>query len=261
MSTFFYLLKNLLLPPTLLFLLFVSIYVLLLKYGGTVRRPRRLLLSAILFYYSLGITPTADLICAPLETKYTPLISTQNIEGIKAIVVLGGGAQPAGRLWPFDQVSRPTAFRLLEAVRLFRSMDSPYIIVSTGKASPFLQNYTESQIMAEFLSTTGIPKELIIEESSSSNTYENAKYTVALLREKELGNGFLLVTSSIHMPRAMAVFLKLGANPIPAPADFRSSSGNYTALSFFPNVGNMDLSVSAIYEYLGLVWYWIKGYI
>jgi len=218
-------------------------------------------LSAILFYYLLGITPTADFISAPLETKYKPIVSPEKIKGIKAIVVLGGGVQPAGRLWPIDQVKRPTAFRLLETVRLYRSMDdNPYIIISTGKANPFLQDYTECGIMAEFVKLTGIPNELIIQENRSRNTYENGKYTVAILKKKGLDH-FILVTSSMHMPRAMAVFLKLGVNPLPAPTDFKSTSGNYTILSFFPNTGNIGRFTSAIYEYLGLIWYRINGYI
>ena len=261
MFTFFYVLKTLLLPSTLLLALLLSVYLLLLRQGPKARWPRRLLLFATLFYYLLSITPTADLISAPLETKYKPIVSPEKIKGIKAIVVLGGGVQPAGRLWPIDQVSGSTAFRLLEAVRLYRLMDSPYIIVSTGKASPFLQDYTECEIMAEFLKLTWIPNELIVQENRSRNTYENGKYTVALLKEKGLGDDFILVTSSMHMPRAMAVFLKLGVNPIPAPTDFKSSPGNYTILSFFPDVGNIGRFTSAIYEYLGLIWYRINGYI
>lgn len=261
MFTFFYVVKTLLLPPTLLLALLIGVYILLLRHGTKARWPRRLLLFAILFYYLLSITPTADLISAPLETKYMPIMSTEKIKGVKAIVVLGGGVRPEGKLWPIDQIERPTAFRLLETVRLYRSMDNPYIIISTGKARPFLQDYTECKIMAEFLKLTGVPNELIIQENRSRNTYENGKYTVALLKEKGLGDDFILVTSSIHMPRATAVFLKLGVNPIPAPTDFKSSSGNYTILSFFPDAGNIGRCTPAIYEYLGIIWYRIKGYI
>ena len=114
MFTFFYVLKTLLLPSTLLLALLIGVYILLLRQGSRARWPRRLLLFAILCYYLLSITPTADIISAPLETKYKPIISTEKIKGIKAIVVLGGGVQPAGRLWPIDQVRRPTALRLLE---------------------------------------------------------------------------------------------------------------------------------------------------
>lgn len=260
MFTFFYVLKTFLLPPTLLLALLIGVYILLLRHGAKARWPRRLLLVAILFYYLLSITPTADFISSPLETKYKPIISTEKIKGVKAIVVLGGGVQPAGRLWPFDQVRGSTSFRLLEAVRLYRSMDGPYIIVSTGKANPFLQDYTECEIMAEFLKLMGIPDELIIEEDLSRNTYENGKYVLELLDKNGVGH-FILVTSSMHMPRAMAVFSKLGVNPVPAPTDFKSSSGNYTVISFFPDVSNIDRFTSTIYEYLGIIWYRINGYI
>ena len=114
MFTFFYILKTLLLPSTLLLALLIGVYILLLRHGTKVRWPRRLLLFATLFYYLLSITPTADFISAPLETKYKPIISTEKIKGVKSIVVLGGDVKPAGRLWPIDQVRRPTALRLLE---------------------------------------------------------------------------------------------------------------------------------------------------
>jgi len=140
-------------------------------------------------------------------------------------------------------------------------MDSPYVIFSTGKANPFLEDYTECKIMTEFFKLTGIPNELIVQENRSRNTYENGKYTVALLKRKGLGDSFILVTSSMLMPRATAVFSKLGVNPIPAPTDFKSSSGNYTVPSFFPNAGNIGRFISAIYEYLGIIWYGINDYI
>jgi uncharacterized SAM-binding protein YcdF (DUF218 family) len=48
-------------------------------------------------------------------------------------------------------------------------------------------------------------------ESISRNTYENAVQTQRLIQEHGLSQ-IILVTTAIHLPRAMACFHKVGSN-------------------------------------------------
>jgi uncharacterized SAM-binding protein YcdF (DUF218 family) len=59
------------------------------------------------------------------------------------------------------------------------------------------------------------------------------------------------------MKRAMLEFEKLGANPIPAPIDFKSV-GEYGILSYIPNSKNLRNSDLAMHEYFGIIFYNMK---
>ena len=62
-----------------------------------------------------------------------------------------------------------------------------------------------------------MPETALILENSSRTTYENAAMTEDQLKARGIGK-ILLVTSALHMPRAMAAFAKQGVVAIAAPA-------------------------------------------
>jgi uncharacterized SAM-binding protein YcdF (DUF218 family) len=77
----------------------------------------------------------------------------------------------------------------------------------------------ETYAMAALLTAWGVPQEAIILETASRNTYENAINSKRLLEAHGL-HQVLLVTSALHMPRALALFRALGIDAGPAPTDF-----------------------------------------
>ncbi len=69
----------------------------------------------------------------------------------------------------------------------------------------------------------------------------------------------ILVTSAIHLPRAMRLFEKQGLHPIPAPCAYESLKPVKLRPSmFFPNTGALTGAAIAIHEYLGLGWIWLR---
>ena len=65
-----------------------------------------------------------------------------------------------------------------------------------------------------------VPASAILIEGESLNTRQNAVNVKAILEAQSI-QSVLLVTSAIHMPRAVAIFLKkLGIDVIPAPTDY-----------------------------------------
>jgi len=58
----------------------------------------------------------------------------------------------------------------------------------------------------------------------------------------------------------MALFRKRGLQPIPAPADFpaREPQG-FDPSRFFPGAGGLGQVETALHEYLGLAWAWLRG--
>ena len=93
-------------------------------------------------------------------------------------------------------------------------------------------------------------------EPDSRDTADEAEIIAKMIgREK-----FILVTSAAHMPRSMALFRKRGLQPIPAPADFlvREAQGSDPS-RFFPGAGSLGQVETAVHEYLGLAWAWLRG--
>ena len=75
-------------------------------------------------------------------------------------------------------------------------------------------------------------------------------------------NKFILVTTASHMPRSMALFKKLGMQPIPAPTDhaMKRRQGIHPGV-FFPNSGKIRNAELVFHEYLGLAWAKLRGQI
>ena len=76
---------------------------------------------------------------------------------------------------------------------------------------------SEARGMAHAIRQQGVPETALILENSSRTTYENAAMTEDQLKARGIGK-ILLVTSALHMPRAMAAFAKQGVVAIAAPA-------------------------------------------
>lgn len=122
----------------------------------------------------------------------------------QAIVVLGGGVvrdPKTLRLY----LSPVALSRVYRALLLYREEKLP-IIVSGGKIERD-QELTEAEVAWEVLRTLGVTPEDVILEARSRTTWENARYTTAILRTLGI-QSFYLVTSEVHLPRALLAFRK-----------------------------------------------------
>lgn len=121
--------------------------------------------------------------------------------------------------------------------------------------------------MATILETLGVPAGAIVLESRSRNTRENAVATRELLAPRGVRR-ILLVTSALHMPRAVALFERQGFDVIAAPADFwyvpAGSDGEAPSawgwiLDVLPDAEGLAHSTEALREYLALAYYRGRG--
>jgi uncharacterized SAM-binding protein YcdF (DUF218 family) len=68
-----------------------------------------------------------------------------------------------------------------------------------------------------------------------------------------------VVTSAMHMPRAIGIFRKAGFSVVAYPVDYRTASAlrDWT----FPRhaAGNFALAETALHEWIGLAAYWLTG--
>lgn len=169
-----------------------------------------------------------------------------------AIVVLGGGIDGGRPGWRDGPNLSSAADRTWFAAQLYRADRAPWVILSGGTVDASNPMESEAAAMANFIQDLGVPASALVLEIESRNTWENALYTRALLRERGIDH-VLLVTSALHMPRAIALFRKQGIAVIPAPTDFEAvpPTGPWP-LRWMPDAQALDGSSRALKEYLGL---------
>lgn len=98
--------------------------------------------------------------------------------------------------------------RCNRAIELYKEKKIKYILVSGGVG--YLnkdKKNTEGKLMLEYLLKNGVPKEDILVEDKSRNTYENALFTREIIKDKlDLANNFILITSEFHSNRSYLLF-------------------------------------------------------
>jgi len=166
-----------------------------------------------------------------------------------AMVVLGGAVSPP-QLGGSEIDLHAGADRVWYAARLFHAGKAPLLVLSGG-SDPEYQAYSEARAMATFLADLGVPAQAMVLEEQSRNTRQNAANSAALLKSRGI-NRILLVTSALHMPRAVALFMAQGLQVIPAPTDFEAiQSPQPGLLAWLPDAGALDGSGRAMKELVG----------
>ena len=223
--------------------------------------PRVGLVGLVLGLLVLWVPSTpvfSDWLQGTLESRYPP-DSVEVAPTADAIVVLGGavGAPQPPRAYPD---LNDASDRVWHAARLYRAGKAPLIIAAGGTLPWKDQQFREAPVMQRLLKSWGVPPDSVLLESSSANTYENAKFTSVLAAERGIDR-VLLVTSALHMRRALATFRQAGVNAVPAATDYGVVEGTTTVLSLLPSASALAGSTAAIREYVGYVVYDWRGWI
>lgn len=250
LATLGWVVQRLLLPPGIVVLLLVAAVLLaLLKW-------RRLALaSACLGCAIVGILslqPVADLLLLPLENRYAPL----DLEGFAAersdvIVLLGGGVVPGAPDGEGSATLGASALvRAVHAAELARRLGLP-VVASGGRVFPDPGAEAEADVAARLLVSLGVRSDRIVAEDQSRTTWENAQRVRDLVKPERV----VLVTTAIHMPRAVACFQELGIEVVPAPTDYLVARRPRQARDWVPDGGALEGSLRAIHEHAGILSY------
>jgi uncharacterized SAM-binding protein YcdF (DUF218 family) len=190
------------------------------------------------------------LLLKPLECRYPPLLNVRDLPEIRWIVILGGGHTSDPQMPANSQLSSSSLSRIVEGIRLHHSLPGSKIILSGGA---LYDPVPEAKVLADVALSLRVERQNLILESLSRDTEEEAR-----LIQKMVGkDAFALVTSASHMPRAMALFKKLGMHPLAAPTDYgikESLEEEIRPGMFFPGTAELQNTEAAVYEYLGLAW-------
>ncbi|MDE1993097.1 MAG: YdcF family protein [Rhizobiaceae bacterium] len=218
-------------------------------------RALSMLLSVLILFVALYTTAGA-VIVQGLEERF-PRQATDPAD-LKCMVVLGGATQNEVTTVRGGYELDSAGDRLVEALRLAQKYPQARIVVSGGDGSITGDYEGDAVISERFFTALGIPKDRLVEDTTSRTTYENAVNTKELLTQNGLSN-CLLITSGFHMPRSVGIFRKQGIDIVPWPVDYRSTGKETLGFDFTQPSLNAQLLATGVREWIGLVGYYAVG--
>lgn len=247
-------LANLVIPLNLsITLLVVAALMFILRW----RKTAGFLAATAIAWVIFWSLPTTSLWAGGMLEQRYPHEPAGSLPVEQAIVVLGGNTLGGRRNWFEPYNSKTAILRTDTAAHLYDAGRAPLIIVSGAALDG---GRSEAAVMAAALERDGVPADAIVRENHSLTTHQNALYTAQILRARGIQR-FLLVTSALHMPRAMASFQRQGLSPVAAPSPPQIVVPDEPDFSFWlPDLPTLHASRSIVKEYLGMLVYWLRGW-
>lgn len=237
------------LNPSMLPLLAATIGLLVFfraKRGALRRLGMAAVVLSLFFVYFTSTLACVCLLGLPLERPYLGAQLAERSPEADAIVVLGGGMGYVEEMEYPDMSDG--ADRVWHGARLYRAGKAPLIVVS---------GTNDLHSTVPLLLDLGVPREAVVVDDSSRNTYENSRFTERLLQSRGGGSRqrVLLVTSAWHMTRSLGNFSKTSLEAIPAPADFKAHNMYYGRQHWWtwlaPSADNLAQVSAYAKEWLG----------
>lgn len=232
--------KAFMVPPGLLFILVGSGLLVGKKWP---RVGAGLLIATALFTYALSTDPVAIglMRLASRESVLTPEQVQSQGPQCQVIVVLGGGLEHYNiEYGGHSKLGYSSADRVLYGAYVHGLTGLPVAV--TG--GTFLEGEkTEGEAMGDLLDQMGVAE--VWRETESTNTWENAQFTRALLPPEM--KTILLVTDAEHAHRGRKCFEANGFEVIPAPTHSADEPLFYRGLiGLLPWSGNLDDAAGAL---------------
>jgi uncharacterized SAM-binding protein YcdF (DUF218 family) len=222
------------------------------------RRAARACLGAALAILWVASTPVvANWAIGSLERQY-PAKTMADTPAADVAIVLGGiiGQPLPPRVAP--DLS-DASDRVLHAAQLYRAGKVKRVLVSAGNIPWIPSVKPEAQLIRDLLIEWGVDAGAIQIGTESRTTFENAMEIQRMLKAKGFTSA-LLVTSAVHMPRAMAAFRRAGVPVIASTTDVQIvDSEQSDPLLWLPNAGALGATTIAMREWLGFVAYRLRG--
>jgi uncharacterized SAM-binding protein YcdF (DUF218 family) len=205
-----------------------------------------LALTTILYWISS--TPAGALFLGRIVSAGYAPVDSATIGRIDAIVVLDAATQRYrnGTL-ELALVTRPSAVRALETIRLYHAL-RPQLVIVSGGANERSGIAAEGAALRDVLVANGVPGDRVSLDSASRDTREQGKNVALELHSKGITR-FALVTSAVHMRRAMRAFDDSGLQAVPAPAPL-DMPGRF---AWWPSTAGLDRSYDAWYEIFAML--------
>jgi uncharacterized SAM-binding protein YcdF (DUF218 family) len=220
---------------------------LLLFYRNARRRLVGIALVAFIIYLLLFYTNFVWFLAKPLKIAELPRSSD-------AIVVFAGGVGETGK------ATQGYEERVEYAVELYKKGFAENLIFSSG----YMYHFREPVIMKALAVSLGVPSESVNLEDKARNTYENVILTKEIM-DRNKWRKVLVVSAPYHMRRVALVMRKNapGIEPVFTPVPESIFYRHGVTKEGEPDIKQLNMRQlrAFIHEYLGIILYWLKGWI
>lgn len=241
-------------PLTLLVLL--AIYALWTKNRG---HQRRALISLLVVLF-LMTNPWLVSQCA--SAWEIGRVRPQDIRQPYEVGILLGGYVDFEANAPDSVLAVSRGNRLLTALALYKTGKVRHLLLSGGSGRMLGRVSPEADVAAAYLRQVGVPDSAILVENNSRNTYENARYSKAVLDSLLPNAPCLLITSAWHLRRAKACFVKAGIDCQPFGTDYFSEKTNGNVFRWLePDWEAIMKWECLLKEWVGWWAYRVRGYV
>ena len=211
-----------------------------------------LLLRLLLVFAELGMV----LLCCPLGANILvhwveSRVSAQCGDAPPpTIVLLAAGLQrQPDSADDFVALEEINIDRILAAIALWRRTPDATLVIAGG--GPW--SISESAVLTQLAQQLGVPAASIRSEGKSQNTWENAQELRRLT--PALPERVALVSSALHLPRALVAFRAAGFEPCTVVSDSSYAPPGGEIGYFLPQSSALIKSEFAIHELIGDVLY------
>jgi len=252
------------LSKLLIFLLKPVIWIIGLLVWGlltrSVRRRKRLVLGALVLLVLLTNKMVFNVFIGLWEPE--PLLMSEIEEPYDIGILLGGYSTFNIRPYADRQNFNSRANRFNNALELYGKEKIEKLLLTGGSAALYRNKPSEAKATYQYLRELEIPDSNLIVEPDSRNTYENARNTAELIRQRHPGARCLLITSAFHMRRAKACFDKVGLPVDTFPVDYLREQARWTPDYWLqPDAQRLVFWEMLIKEWVGMAAYWVRGYL
>ena len=175
----------------------------------------------------------------------------------QTLVVISGGSVRAPRdRDDFAALGESSLRRTMAAVALWQRDAQARLVISGGAGR---YPVAESVLMAALAARMGVPSTAMTVETQSRSTWQNARFVQGM--GVETPGPIALVTSALHMPRAVYAFEEAGYEVCTWPAESRYARANSFGY-FLPSTTALDKSEAVIHEWVGELAYrmgWLRS--
>ena len=224
------------------------------KIGSRALRLALTIPTLLLWLFSMPVVSFFS--AATLEWKYPPIY--ERPPEAEAIVVLGSGVSPPDAIREKAELDQGGLRRCIKAAALYNSGKPCPVIVTGGRVESHKTGPVMAEVMRDFLIVQGVSASDVILEKESRSTYENAIKAAELLKQKGIQSA-LVVSDATHLIRGVGCFRKLGLRAYGGGCGYTATDLHITPLSFLPSAGAAAMNQIVFHEWLGLLYYRLRG--
>lgn len=231
---------------------------LVLSLIGRKRAASSVIAVQIVLLWACAMPWTAYGLTGWLEAAHPPVTLEQTPVADVAIV-LGGAISAVGNP-PVENLTGASD-RVLRTARLFRAGKVSHVLAVGGNLPWLGGSVPEAEVIRDLLAEWGVPLEVVVTETTSRNTRENALFASEVVRAAGWER-VLLVTSSAHMRRAVGAFREVGIDVIPSPTDYGViGHPPFDFLDLLPDAEALGQTSAVMREVIGVLFYRWKGWL